>query len=253
MKVIKDNLISMSGAAEQTAPLHTCIAVCRFADPQAVEGRLTFTRPKPWPGARAWRHGLGGSLALWALACGTAVVVLHSSMRDLGARVGAYRTGVATLIFFALAVVSIMGGRIYRGLRHGFVHTASQHKPQQNPPSHNFLHALSTSRWKPKTRHRMHITVAIGAMLPLWWHCDLGRASIVDLLIRSAVILLLTSGFLGVAITDLTRWQLLSPMFSPRLSAGLIRSFFILHRELALLALMLITIHVIAVLYFAGV
>jgi hypothetical protein len=253
MKVIKDNLISMLGAAEQTAPLRTYIAVCRFADPPAVEGRLTFTRPRPWPGAPGWRHGLGGSLALWAVACGTAVVVLHSSMRDLGPRIGAYRTGVATLIFFALAVVIIMGGRIYRGLRHGFVHAASQHKLQQNPPSHNFSHALSTSRWKPKTRHRMHIAVAIGAMLPLWWHRDLGRASIVDLLLGSAVILLLTSGFLGVAITDLTRWQLLSPMFSPRLSAGLIRSFFILHRGLALLALMLITIHVIAVLYFAGV
>jgi hypothetical protein len=65
--------------------------------------------------------------------------------------------------------------------------------------------------------------------------------------------LLLTSGFLGVAITDLTRWQLISPIFSPRLSAGLIQGLFIVHRGLALLAFMLITIHVIAVLYFAGI
>jgi hypothetical protein len=146
-----------------------------------------------------------------------------------------------------------MRARIARALPHAFVHAASQQQQQYNPPSHNFSHVLSTWRLKPKTRQRMHIAVAIGAALPLWWHCDLGRASIVDLLLRTAAILLLVSGFLGVATIDLTRWQLLSPMFSPRLSAGLIRSFFILHRGLALLALMLITIHVIAELYFAGV
>jgi cytochrome b561 len=99
----------------------------------------------------------------------------------------------------------------------------------------------------------MHITVAIGAMLPLWWHCDLRRASVADLLLKDAAILLLTSGFLGVAITDLTRWRLLSPLFSPSLSAGLIRGLFIVHRGLALLTFILITIHVLAVLYFAGV
>jgi hypothetical protein len=158
------------------------------------------------------------------------------------------------LILIALAAAIIMRRRIARAMPHGFVHAASQHKLQENPPSHNFWSALSIA-WsiKPKTWQRMHIAVAIGAMLPLWWHCDLGRASTVDLLLKSAAILLLMSGFLGVAITDLTRWQLLSPTFSPRLSAGLIRGLFIVHRGLALLALMLITIHVIAVLYFAGI
>jgi hypothetical protein len=254
MKVIKDNLISMLGAAEETAPLLTCIAASWFADPQTVERRLTLTRPQPWPGARGWRQGIGGSLALWALACGAAVVVLHSATSELGPRLGAYRTGIATLVLFALAAAIIMRRRIIRALPHGFVHSATPRKLQHNPPSHNFSHALNIS-WsiKPKTWQRMHIAVAIGAMLPLWWHCDLGRASPVDLLLKSAAISLLTSGFLGVAITDLTRWQLLSPIFSPRLSAGLIRSLFIGHRGLALLAFTLITIHVIAVLYFAGV
>jgi hypothetical protein len=253
MKVIRHNLISMLGAAEETAPLLTWIAACWLADPHTVERRLTLTRPKPWPGARGWRHGFGASLAFWALACGAAVVVLHNAMSDLGPGLGAYRTGIATLVLFALAAVIIMHGRIGRALPHGFVHAASLHKLQQNPPSNNFSHALGTSRLKPKTWKRMHVAVAIGAMLPFWWHCDLGRASMVDLLLKSAAILLLMSGFLGVAITDLTRWQLLSPMFSPRLSAGFIRGFFIVHRGLALLAFMLITVHVIAVLYFAGV
>ena len=146
MKVIKDNLISMLGAAEETAPLLTCIAASWFADPQTVERRLTLTRPQPWPGVRGWRQGIGGSLALWALACGAAVVVLHSAMSDLGPRVGAYRTGIATLVLFALAAIIIMRRRISRALAHGFVRAASRHKLQQNPPPHNFSHALSTSR-----------------------------------------------------------------------------------------------------------
>jgi cytochrome b561 len=64
--------------------------------------------------------------------------------------------------------------------------------------------------------------------------------------------LLLASGFLGIALTDVSRWRLLSPWFSPRLSAGLIKGFFAIHRGLALVTFMLITIHVLAVLYFAG-
>jgi hypothetical protein len=253
MKVIGVILIIISGAAEATAPLLTCIVVSSFADPQTVERRLPLTRPKPWPGARGWLHGLGGSLALWALACGAAVVVLHSATRDLGPKVGAYPTGIATLVLIALAAAIIMRHRIARALPKAFVHAASQNKLQQNSPQ-NFSHALSPSRTiKPKTWQRMHIAVAIGAMLPLWWHCDLGRASIVDLVLKTVALALLMSGFLAVAITGLTRWRLLSPTFSPRLSAELIRGLFIVHRGLALLVFMLITIHVIAVLYFAGI
>ena len=53
--------------------------------------------------------------------------------------------------------------------------------------------------------------------------------------------MLLSSGFLGVTITDLTRWRVLSPKFSPRLSARLINGFFAVHRGLALLTFTLIT------------
>jgi cytochrome b561 len=90
-------------------------------------------------------------------------------------------------------------------------------------------------------------------MLPLWWHCDLKLASSIDLLLQKAAILLVASGFLGVTVTDFTRWRLLSPKFSPQLSASLIAGFFVIHRGLALFTFALITIHVLVVLYFAGV
>ena len=188
------------------------------------------------------------------MACGAAVLVLHNATSDVGPRVGAYRTGLMTVVLFVLAAVIAMRRRIARAWPHGFVHGASQHKLQENLPSRSVLHTLSIS-WsiKPKTWQRMHIALAIGAMLPLWWHCDLGRASAADLLLKSAAMLLLASGFLGTAITDLSRWRLFSPKFSPRLSAQLIKGLLTVHRVLALLTFVLITIHVLAVLYFAGI
>jgi hypothetical protein len=194
------------------------------------------------------------SLTLWALVCGIAIIALHSATTDLGPRVGAYLTGIATLVLFALAAAIIMRRRIARALPHGFVPAMAQRMLQQNPRSRNYSHALGAS-WsiKPKTWQRIHIAVAIAAMLSLWWHCDSGRASMIDRWLKRGVLLLISSGFLGVAITDFTRWRLLSPNFSPRLSASLIRGLFIAHRALALLTFILITIHVLAVLFYAGI
>jgi hypothetical protein len=254
MEVSPFRLPIISGAIGAVALLLVNVAVSWFASPQSLERRLALTRPKPWLGAPGWWHALAGSLALWGVACGATVVVLHDATSDVGPRVGAYRTGIATLVLFALAAVIGMRRRISRALPNALVHGALQYKAQQNPRSHKFTRLPSTS-WsiKPKSWQRMHIALAIGAMLPLWWHCDLGRASIADLVLKSAAILLLMSGFFGVAITDLSRWRLLSPKFSPRLSAELIKGLFIVHRGLALLTFILITIHVLAVLYFAGV
>jgi hypothetical protein len=249
MKVPGADLKSISGAAA-AAPFLACIAVGWFGNARSLERRRAHSRPKP----SGWGRALGGSLALWALACGAAVVVLHNATIDVASRVGAYRTGIATLVLFALAAIIATRSRVAHAVRSSFVYGAIQHKLQQNLISHHFPHTRSTA-WsiRPKTWQRMHIAVAIGALLPLWWHCDLRRASIADLLLKSAAMLLLVVGFLGVAITDLTRWRLLSPMFSPWLSARLIKGFFAVHRGLALLTFMLITIHVLAVLYFGGV
>jgi hypothetical protein len=254
MKVIGVDLLSIPGVAAGAAPLLTCIAGSWFANPRSFERWFTLTRPKPWPGASRRRHTLGGSLALWALACGAAVIVLHHATSDVGLKVGAYRTGIATVLLFALAAVIAMHRRIAMALPHRFGHAASQQRVRQNLPSQSLSNTPSPS-WsiRPKTWQRIHIALAIGAGLPLWWHCDLGRASAADLLVKTAAMLLLTTGFLGIAITDLSRWRLLSPKFSPRLSAALIDGLFAVHRGLAVLTFILITIHVLAVLYFAGV
>jgi hypothetical protein len=254
MKILGGDLVRIWGGAAMAAPFLSFIAAGWFANARSLERRLPLTRSKPCPGASGWRHALSGSLALWAAACGAAVVVLHNATIELGPRIGAYRTGIATLVLFALAAITAARRRIARKMPHRFVHDASRHKLQQNRPSHNFSDTLSIS-WsiKPQTWQRMHIALAIGAMLPLWWHCDFGRASIADLLLKRAAMLLLMSGFLGISITDLSRWRLLSPKFSPRCSSSVIRGLFTAHRGLALVTFTLITIHVLAVLYFGGV
>lgn len=169
-------------------------------------------------------------------------------------RIGAYRTGIAALLLFALAAAVAVRSRIVTALPHRFGHVFSLYRVHQNLPPQNLSNKPNTSRSiKPKTWRRIHIALALGAMLPLWWHCDLKRASSIDLLLQRAAILLIASGFLGVTVTDLTRWRLLSPTLSPRLSASLIGGFFAIHRGLAVLTLTLITIHVLVVLYFAGV
>jgi hypothetical protein len=105
--------------------------------------------------------------------------VLHNATSDVGPRVGAYRTGLTTLVLFALAAIVATRRRIAKASVHAFVYSAPQHELQQKPPSHT-LSRTPTISWsiKPKTWQRIHIALAIGAMLPLWWHCDLGRASI---------------------------------------------------------------------------
>jgi hypothetical protein len=173
---------------------------------------------------------------------------------DVSLRIGACRTGTATLLLFALAAAVAVRSRIATALPHRLGHVFPRYWVHQKLPPQNLSKKPNIS-WsiKPKTWRRIHIALAVGAMLPLWWHCDLKLASSIDLLLQKAAILLVASGFLGVTVTDFTRWRLLSPKFSPQLSASLIAGFFVIHRGLALFTFALITIHVLVVLYFAGV
>jgi hypothetical protein len=232
MKVLPAGL-GIRGAAAAAALLLTGVAISWFASPQSLDRRLTIIHLKSWLSAAAeWRSALGGSLVVWAAACGAAIVVLHTATSGVGGRIGAYRTGIATLVFFALTAGVALRPRIARLLPHTAAHRLSD------------LLSISWSI-KPKTWQRMHIALAIGAMLPLWWHCDLGRASTADLLLECITILLVMSGFFGAAIVE--------PIAGRMLSMRLIKGWFAVHRGLAMLTGLLITVHVLAALYFVGV
>jgi hypothetical protein len=193
-------------------------------------------------------------LTLWAFACVIAVVAIYRSTYGIDLRIGTYRTGVGSLLLFVLAAAVAVRSRMVTALPHRFAHIFSRHRSHQNLPAQNLSNRPdASSSIKPKTWRRIHIALALVAMLPLWWHCDLDRASRADLILKVTATLLLAIGFLGVTVTDLTRWRVLSPRFSPSLSASLIAGFFSMHRALAILIFALITIHVLVALYFGGV
>lgn len=253
MKVSAFDLTTISGAAVAAAPLLTWLAVNWFANPQTLERPRPVAPPKPWPETPRRFRRLGGSLSLWAVACGVTVIALHTMTSDVGVRVGSYRTGIATFVLFVLAAIIAMRRRITRALPLAHLHRVRFEGEREFEGERDAIrlmqplsHSLCTS-WSinPKTWQRLHIALAIGAMLPLWWHCDIGRASPADLVLKVMAILLVISGFCAVAISDLMAQQ--------PVGGRLVRGLFAVHRKLALLSFLLITIHVLAVMYFAGV
>jgi hypothetical protein len=225
------------------------MVVSWFASPRPFGGALTRTRLPAWLGAVAeWGGVLCGSSVLWAVACGAAVVILHAATSGAGVRIGAYRTGIATVVLFALAAAVALRSRIARLLPQAAVRGPSGCARERNPiqPSRRLSERASNSQAiNPETWRRAHIALAIGAMLPLWWHCSLGRASAADLLLKIVAILLVMSGFCAIAMTELVRGR--------RHGARLIKGMFAVHRRLVVLTFLLIAIHVLAVLYFAGI
>src|SRR5439155_16594832 len=151
-----------------------------FGYPQLIDHGPTLGHPKSRLSEAGSRGRLRGSLALWAAACGVAMVVMHTATTGVGARIGVYRTGLATLALFVLAGVLAALPRFRRlpALAPG----ASGGRPQNTrEPYPGLSHPLIISWFvDPERRLRLHIGVAIGAMLPLWWHCEVGRASTAD-------------------------------------------------------------------------
>jgi hypothetical protein len=98
---------------------------------------------------------------------------------------------------------------------------------------------------RPKTWRRIHVTLGIFAMLPLWRHCESGRASTLDLTLKSVAILLVMSGLFGLAIMEFLPKRMLSPQ--------VITSWLRVHRGLALFTGLLVVFHILGVLYFVGI
>jgi hypothetical protein len=192
----------------------------------------------------------GGSTVLWAVLSGAAVIAVHSGSTGLGARLGAYRTGIATLVVLALAAGVALHKYIVRWwprLVWNWVHALSfassdSLKPGLVPPLSGV--PLLSLDW-PKASRRVHVMLGILATLPLWWHCESGRASMLDLTLESVAILLVMSGIFGLALTELVPKHMLS--------AQLIKSWFHIHRGLSLFTGLLIVFHVLGVLYFVGI
>ncbi|GEM_PF-3576757 len=186
----------------------------------------------------------GGSLAIWVLVYGATVVGIYVAAGDLGDRIGAYYSGLATLVFFVIATLVALWPRIVKLLLSARNALRTALKPS-TPHGDSLTPVVNEpSLVRPEKRLKAHMATAIAAMLPFWWHCQLRQASTLDQVLKGAAILLVTSGVLGVATLDALQRHRFIQDFLKYWSAT--------HRLLALIAFSFIVIHVLAVLYFGG-
>jgi hypothetical protein len=135
------------------------------------------------------------SAAIWAIICGILVVLAHALTADMGVRLGAYWSGLITLVSFLAAA-------LYSARRHMLRVSVRFMKfamlfPQTVARRLVVLDRLETWRLT-------HIAFGMFALLPLWWHTDRTvHANTVEILLEIAVILLVASGLLGTVVQDL--------------------------------------------------
>ncbi len=135
------------------------------------------------------------SVLVWATICGLLVVVLHSLTREVGLRLGAYWTGIITLIFFLAASFYSARRRLPR-VSVRFIRLATRF------PAAVARRLLVFDRLE--TWRAIHIAIGMFALLPLWWHTDYAvPANTIELLLELVVILLVLSGLLGTFVQDI--------------------------------------------------
>ena len=155
------------------------------------------------------RHVTVASVTGWTLGCALVVGVLHALTPAVAARLGSYRSGLLTLLLFAAAALYSLRKRDLRlSVR---IMRLVAHLPAPLARRIDLIDRLESWRLG-------HLTVGVGAILPLWWHLDSGPASPLELTLESAVVLLLASGFVGLLIQEfLPRRMRRQPEFEVRL------------------------------------
>ena len=144
------------------------------------------------PASHATRHF--GRLTLWAAGCALAVVAIHLTTPGLGARIGSYRSGVATLAAFALASTYTIRKR-WMWLTVRVMRIAAR---MPHAIAHRLLLADRLESWR-----LYHVILGAGVLLPLWWHMEQGGgASRVEAALAALAAILMLSGLAGAIIQD---------------------------------------------------
>jgi hypothetical protein len=132
-------------------------------------------------------------MMLWGAFCASTLIALHQLSAGWAAEQGSYRTGVLTLSAFLLAALYPV--RKYTLWLSLHVLRLASRLPHPWAVRVLLLDRLET--WRV-----VHVTLGVFAMLPLWWHLQFGRQSLLELALEILVILLVLSGFLGALIED---------------------------------------------------
>jgi hypothetical protein len=134
------------------------------------------------------------SVTLWVVICGLFVIAIHAATTAIPGRLGSYRTGIITILSFVLAAIySIRKHTLWLSVR--WLRVATR-LPRSLARRLVLMDRLET--WRT-----LHITIGVLALLPFWWHVNAGRATPLERVLESTVILIVLSGLFGVAIHDL--------------------------------------------------
>jgi hypothetical protein len=133
-------------------------------------------------------------VTLWALLCGAAVVAVHAVTSAVPGRLGSYRSGIITILAFALAAV-------YSARKHTLWLSVRWLRLAVRLPRSIARRLILMDRLE--TWRTVHITIGVIVLLPFWWHVDAGRATLLERALESTVILVVLSGLFGAAIHDL--------------------------------------------------
>jgi hypothetical protein len=144
------------------------------------------------PASHAVRHF--GRLTLWAVGCAIVVVAIHLATPGYGARLGAYRSGAATIAAFALAAAYTIRKR-WMWLTVRVMRVAAR---MPHAIAHRMLLADRLESWR-----LVHVILGVAALLPLWWHMEQGvTASRLEAALGALAALLMLSGLCGALIQD---------------------------------------------------
>jgi len=135
-----------------------------------------------------------GRLTLWAVGCALAVVAIHLAAPGWGARLGSWRSGIATLIALALASSYSIRKR-WMWLTVRIMRVAAR---MPHAIAHRLLIADRLESWR-----LYHVILGVGVLLPLWWHIEQGgTASRLEAALAAVAAMLMLSGLAGAMIQD---------------------------------------------------
>ena len=121
-------------------------------------------------------------------------MAVHAATGEIPGRLGSYRSGIITLLGFALATAYSARKRTM------WLSESLRRLATRLPPSIARRLILMDHL---KTWGTMHITIGVIAILPFWWHVDAGRATPLERALECTVIMVVLSGLFGAAIHDL--------------------------------------------------
>jgi hypothetical protein len=141
-----------------------------------------------------------GSAAISAGLAGLLVFVAHELTPFVPARLGSYRTGIATLVVMLIAVLYYIRKRnLWISAR--WLRVAAL-MPQAIARRIVIFDRLES--WRI-----VHVTAGALMLLPFWWHTEAGPATPLETVLKVSIILLVATGALGVILQTVMPHQML--------------------------------------------